>query len=65
MGVMITREIVTLKEAMALCKVSRRTVYNWVQMGKVEVASRPREGVRIFKDTLFKPMAKLLIEVDE
>lgn len=56
------RVIVTIKEAMVLCKVSRRTIYNWIDKEKVEIASRPREGVRIFKDSLFKPMARLLVE---
>jgi len=49
------RKTVSIFKAMELVAVSRRTIYNWLQLGKVEYVRTAGGRVRIFVDTLFKP----------
>lgn len=48
------REIITVQEAVKRVGMSRRTVYNWIAQGKVELVRLPSGAPRIFADTLFK-----------
>lgn len=47
------RPIVTIKEACALTHVSRRTLYNWMESGKVTYIRTAGGGRRIYADTLW------------
>jgi excisionase family DNA binding protein len=56
------RELVTIREACQWVGVSRRTIYNWINGGKVETIRTAGGCVRIYADTLFRdepqPVAK-------
>ena len=47
------RRVVNIGQAMTLTGVSRRTIYNWLNSGKVEYVRTPGGSVRIFTDTLW------------
>lgn len=47
-------ETVSIVKAMELCSVSRRTIYNWIKQGKIQIKRLPSGGVRIFKASLWK-----------
>ncbi len=49
------REIVTVAEACEICRVSRRTIYMWLQAGKIESIRTAGGQRRIYVDTLFRP----------
>ena len=49
------RTAVTIARAQTLVSVSRRTIYNWINAGKVEYVRTAGGAVRIFVDTLFRP----------
>lgn len=46
---------VNVKQAMALCGVSARTVYLWVQKGKVRFKKTTGGGLRIYESSLWQP----------
>lgn len=48
------REVVTVNQAMEICGVSRRTVYNWIMEGKVERIYTAGNTPRIYKEDLYK-----------
>jgi excisionase family DNA binding protein len=48
------RETVTIKRAQEIVGVSRRTIYNWIQAGKIGYARTAGGSVRIFVDTLWQ-----------
>ena len=48
------RTVVRIPEAMRIVKVSRRTIYNWIDEGKVEYIRTASGSIRIFYDTLFR-----------
>ena len=48
------RALVTILQAAARCHVSRRTVYNWLQQGKVEWVRTAGGHVRIVEASLFR-----------
>jgi excisionase family DNA binding protein len=45
---------VTIKEACTLLGVSRRSIYNWLAKGKLEIIRTPGGAVRIFPDSLLR-----------
>jgi transposase-like protein len=47
------RKTVNISQARERCGVSRRTIYNWLETGKVDYVRTPSGSVRIFVDTLF------------
>jgi excisionase family DNA binding protein len=53
-GVKDGRETVSIPQACRELDVSRRTIYNWIQAGKVEYVRTAGGSVRIFKDTLWR-----------
>jgi hypothetical protein len=51
---MAGRATVSITQAQARCQVSRRTIYNWMHLGKVQYVRNAGGAVRIFEDTLFR-----------
>ena len=55
---MITdRQTLSILQACAHVGVSRRTIYNWINSGKVEYVRTAGGSVRIFVDTLWRDAA--------
>lgn len=50
----LTRQTVSIMKACDLAGVSRRTIYNWLQTGKIEYIRTAGGSVRIYVDTLFR-----------
>ena len=50
----VERHTVSIIKASELVGVSRRTIYNWLQSGKVEYVRTAGGSVRIFADTLWR-----------
>jgi excisionase family DNA binding protein len=48
------RPVVSVNEACALVDVSRRTIYNWVEAGKVEYVRPVGGSIWIFPDSLWR-----------
>lgn len=48
------RPRVNLVQACAIAKVSRRTMYYWLQLGKVEYVRTAGGALRIYADTLLR-----------
>lgn len=48
------RRLVTVKQAMKECEVTRRTVYNWVVRGQVQWVRTPGGPIRIYADSLYR-----------
>jgi predicted site-specific integrase-resolvase len=48
------RRLVNSVQAAAIAGISRRTLYLWVQLGRVEVTRTASGQLRIFADTLFQ-----------
>jgi excisionase family DNA binding protein len=46
------RPICTIAQACELADVSRRTMYNWIDQGKVEAVRAPGGRYRIYRDSL-------------
>lgn len=51
------REVVSIAAACERVGVSRKTIYNWLNAGKIEAVRTAGGAVRIFADTLMKPFA--------
>jgi excisionase family DNA binding protein len=49
------RQTVSIMKACELAAVSRRTIYNWLNAGKLEHVRTAGGSVRIFADSLFRP----------
>lgn len=49
----MARELVTIRKAMELTKVSRGTIYKWRADGKIRFVRTAGGAVRIYADTLF------------
>jgi excisionase family DNA binding protein len=47
-------QLITIKEATALAGVSRRTVYNWLQNGRLDFVRTAGGSVRIVTASLFR-----------
>jgi len=50
----LTRALVSVRQVCQVCAVSRRTVYNWMEAGKVEYVILPSGCRRVYADTLLK-----------
>jgi excisionase family DNA binding protein len=48
----LQRPLSNIAQACAIARVSRRTIYYWMQLGKVEYVRTAGGQVRIFADTL-------------
>jgi excisionase family DNA binding protein len=48
-------ELLTIQEAMARVKVSRRTIYNWLADKKIETVRTPSGRLRIYAASLIQP----------
>lgn len=48
------RKTLTILQACAEAQVSRRTIYNWINAGKVEYVRTAGGAVRIFADSLWR-----------
>jgi excisionase family DNA binding protein len=48
------RRTVSIMKACELVSVSRRTIYNWLQAGKLEYVRTAGGSVRIFADSLWR-----------
>ena len=51
---MIERKTISIMKACELVGVSRRTIYNWINSGKVEYVRTAGGSVRIFADSLWR-----------
>ena len=49
------RKTVSLRQAGELAGVSRRTIYNWIERGKVTYIRTASGSIRIFEDSLWRP----------
>lgn len=47
-----TRQLVGIKEAMGIARVSRTTIYNWLRDGKIDSVRTAGGPIRIYADTL-------------
>jgi excisionase family DNA binding protein len=45
----------TIRKAQELVGVSRRTIYNWINAGRVDYVRTAGGSVRIFADSLWRP----------
>lgn len=52
------RKLVKINDACALVSVSRRTMYNWISKGKVEYVRVPSGCIRVYVDSLYKPVVE-------
>lgn len=48
------RRTISIMKACELVGVSRRTIYNWIEKGKVEYVRTAGGSIRIFVDTLWR-----------
>lgn len=48
------RELVSIATACEIVHVSRRTIYNWLNAGKVEYVRTAGGSIRIYADSLFQ-----------
>lgn len=51
-------DMLTIREAMALVGVSRRTIYNWLHAGKLQFVRTAGGSVRIYTASLFRTESK-------
>lgn len=51
---LVQRKTTSVNHACELVGVSRRTIYNWLESGKVEYVRTAGGSVRIFLDTLWR-----------
>ena len=49
-----TRKSVSITHASQLADVTRRTIYHWIEDGKVEYVRTAGGSIRIFVDTLWR-----------
>lgn len=52
------RRTVSINKAAELAGVARRTIYNWINAGKVDCIRTAGGSVRIFEDSLWRPMTQ-------
>lgn len=50
----VLEKTVNISEAMQLAGVTRRTIYNWLDSGKVQYVRTAGGSIRIFAETLFR-----------
>jgi len=51
----VDRSLISIVKACRLLGVCRRTIYHWLQSGKVEFVRTAGGAVRIYEDTLIRP----------
>ena len=51
---MAERQIVSIQQACEHVGVSRRTIHNWIRLGKVEYVRTAGGSIRIYTDTLLR-----------
>lgn len=51
----LRRPRVNIAQACAIAGVSRRTIYYWITLDKLEIVRTPSGHVRIYTDTLLRP----------
>jgi excisionase family DNA binding protein len=49
------RKLVSIEQARRIAGVTRRTIYNWLALGKVDYTRTAGGRVRIYAETLFAP----------
>jgi excisionase family DNA binding protein len=52
MNIMNGRAVMTIREAVMVWRVTRRTIYNWMDTGKIEFIRTAGGSPRIFADSL-------------
>jgi excisionase family DNA binding protein len=57
-----SRQTVTIMQACAVVGVTRRTIYNWIALGKVEYTRTAGGHIRIFSDTLWRGPIRLQVD---
>lgn len=57
------RPMVSIMQACRLARVSRRTIYNWMEKGKIEYVRTAGGSARIFTDSLFRDANGQRLEV--
>jgi excisionase family DNA binding protein len=50
----MNRQAISIAQACTLVSVSRRTIYNWIDAGKIEYVRTAGGSIRIFADSLFR-----------
>lgn len=50
----LSRPLVNTRQACAIAGIRPRTIYLWIQQGRVEVTRTASGQVRIYADTLFR-----------
>jgi excisionase family DNA binding protein len=56
-----SRQTVTIMQACAIVNVSRRTIYNWIALGKIEHVRTAGGHIRIYSDTLWRQPDRLQV----
>jgi excisionase family DNA binding protein len=51
----VSRETVSIMKACERVGVCRRTIYNWLQAGKLEYVRTAGGAIRIYTDSLYRP----------
>lgn len=59
------RRLVTVRQAMKECAVTRRTIYNWVVRRQVQWVRTPGGLIRIYADSLYRSPEGLPIDAQE
>lgn len=54
----VGRTLVSIMQACELAGVARRTIYNWLESGKLEYVRTAGGNIRIYADTLFRAARK-------
>lgn len=49
------RRLISIDEACEEARVTRRTIYNWLQAGRVEFVRTAGGRLRIYQDSLYRP----------
>lgn len=49
-----TQDLITIEQACAAVRVSRRTIYNWIHAGKVLYVRTAGGSVRIYRESLWR-----------
>ena len=61
----MNRQAISIAQACTLVSVSRRTIYNWIDAGKVEYVRTAGGSIRIYADSLFRTPGMATVAVAE
>lgn len=62
----MNRKTLSIMQARVVVGVSRRTIYNWINAGKVEYVRTAGGSIRIFEDSLWRdPEAAVKVTPNE